>query len=241
MFGRIIFDKYGFWPLYHCLQEYYPIGIKFNNDQSDGYHTYPGMKKYSDALKPIQNKVDYDSVWLSFETRLSQLTGKPVVGTTMGQAPCFSAFLELTREAVGNLVRSREVHVYVSVLGPFYTVMGKDKVEIDLEEEKVVATNYVVASPKFIFREAFELAMKEVQRHFKGYRFVPFACHSSTIDAIQVPYNMEMKGCHVFNGLFNDDVDFSARIIGDPYFGFDDWIRDGYIDNGGWTSYPPGL
>ena len=45
----------------------------------------------------------------------------------------------------------------------------------------------------------------------------------------------------VFHALFNDQIDFTVwQKIGNADFKSEDWIKDGYIDDGvGWTIYPP--
>jgi hypothetical protein len=60
------------------------------------------------------------------------------------------------------------------------------------------------------------------------------------MEGLDLPFSNESVH-NVFNALFNNTFEFTKwTIIGDSYFKYDDWIKEGYVDQGGgWTIYPP--
>jgi hypothetical protein len=84
------------------------------------------------------------------------------------------------------------------------------------------------------------LLCDRIENRFKGYHFIPFELCKQTIEGLDVRYSDENLST-VFHALFNDHIDLDTwRTIGDNYYKSDDWIKEGYVDEGGgWTMYPP--
>ena len=234
-------DKFDFWEIYESIKRFYPIGIK--KDESKMYFSYPGIKAL-DALilENIHDNTNFTERWVNFTDGLQQQISKEIIGTTYGQGPSFSAYALLDTISLDKVIRTKELHFFVSLVGPFYTVIGRENITVNLDNYSHTSTAYLVVSPENGFADAFKLVCDKIKNRFKGFRFVPFELCRQAIDGLEVRYQSENPNS-VFQALFNDLVDLTIqRTIGNDYFGYEDWIRNDYVDlSGGWTSYAPKL
>jgi hypothetical protein len=232
--------KFDFWKIYEAIKRFYPIGVK--KDQSKMYFSYPGLKELEDiVVDNIHDDNNCEERWESFTKDIEKEIGKEIIGTTYGQAPSFSSYVLLDTVSIDNLTRTKELHFFVSLVGPFYTIVGQDNNTVKLEEyENYSSTSYLVVSPENEFANVFKILCDKIENRFNGFRFVPFEICQQTIDGLNVRYSDENLDT-VFHALFNDHIDMTnRRKIGNDYFKSEDWIKEGYIDTGGgWTIYPP--
>lgn len=235
-------DKFDFWKIYDAIKHFYPIGVK--KDESKMYFSYPGLKELEDmVVDSIHDDHHFLERWDNFTKAIEKEIGKEVIGTTYGQAPSFSSYVLLDTISVDNLTRTKELHFFVSLVGPFYTIIGQDNNTVKLEERKnYTSTSYLVVSPENEFEDTFNLLCDKIENRFKGFRFVPFELCKQTIDGLNVRYSDDHLNS-IFHALFNDHIDLTIwRKIGNDYYKSEDWIREGYVDTGGtWTAYPPTL
>jgi hypothetical protein len=231
-------DKFDFWKIYDSIKRFYPIGVK--KDESKMYYSYPGLKELEEIIVDnIHNDDHFIERWDSFTKEISIEIGKEVIGTTYGQAPSFSSFVLIDKSSVDNLIRTKELLFCVSLVGPFYTVIGQDNSTVQIDEHtNYRSTSYLVVSPENEFSEVFKLLCDKIEKRFKGFRFVPFELCRQTIEGLDVRYSDENLNT-VFHALFNKQIDLSIwRTIGHDYFKSEDWIKEGYTDNGsGWKMY----
>ena len=119
------FNKYDFFKIYESIKQYYPIGI--SNEAGDMFFSYSGFKELERILvENIHEEQNFFDRWKSFEQEIEQEIGKKVQGTTFGQIPSFSSFILLESFTVDNLTRTKELHFFVSLIGPYYTIIGRD-------------------------------------------------------------------------------------------------------------------
>jgi hypothetical protein len=233
-------DKFDFWKIYNAIKCFYPIGVKKN--ESKMYFSYPGLKELEDiVVDNIHDDNHFIERWANFTKDVEKEIGKEIIGTTYGQAPSFSSFVLLDTASVGNLTRTKELHFFVSLVGPFYTIIGQDNNTVKLAEHKNYrSTSYLVVSPENEFAHTFKLLCERIENRFKGFRFVPYEICQQTIDGLAVRYSDENLNS-VFHALFNNHVDLTVwRKIGNEYFKSEDWIKEDYVETGGgWTMYPP--
>jgi len=206
------------------------------------YFSYPGLKELEDiVVDNIHDDNNCTERWENFTKDIEKEIGKEIIGTTYGQAPSFSSYVLLDTVSIDNLTRTKELHFFVSLVGPFYTVVGQDNNTVRLEEYKNYrSTSYLVVSPENEFANVFKILCDKIENRFYGFRFVPFEICRQTIDGLDVRYSDENLNT-VFHALFNNQIDLTIwRKIGNDYFKSEDWIKEGYIDTGGgWTIYPP--
>lgn len=223
-------DKFDFWKIYDSIKQYYPIGI--NKHAENMFSAYPGLKTLENIIGDnIHNPNHLIERWGSFTTNIEKETGKEIVGTCYGQAPSFSSYLLLNKASMGNLTRTKELHFFVSLIGPFYSIIGQDANTVKLDEHKnYQSVSYLAVSPEQDFEDAFRLIAGQIENRFKGFRFVPFGICKQTIDGLSVPYadgNMQS----IFHALFNNLIDITIpRIIGNEYYKSEDWIKETYIN-----------
>jgi len=232
-------DKFDFWKIYDAIKRFYPIGIK--KDESKMYFSYPGLKELENIIVDnIHENKNFTERWESFTKEIENEIGKEIIGTTYGQTPSFSSYVLLATDSVDNLTRTKELHFFISLLGPFYTIIGRDGNTVRVHDKYYTSTNYLVVSPTNEFAEMFRSLIDKIEDRFKGYRFVPYEICTQVMEGLDLPFSHENVH-NVFNALFNNNFEFTKwTIIGDTYLKYDDWIKEGYIDQGGgWTIYPP--
>jgi hypothetical protein len=233
------YEEFDFWKVYDSIKRFYPIGIK--KDESRLYYSYAGLKELELIIVDnIHDDKHFEERWGSFTKEVATQIGKEVVGTTYGQAPSFSSFVLLEQTFLDNLTRTKQLHFFVSLVGPFYTIIGEDLSTVKIEEKHYRSTSYLVVSPEGEFADTFLFLCDRIEQRFKNYRFIPFELCRQTIDGLDVHYSDEHLN-KVFYALFNDHIELDIwRTIGDNYYKSGDWIKEGYVDEGGgWTSYPP--
>ena len=231
-------DKYEFWEIYECISHFYPIGV--SRDHSKLYNSYPGMKKLEFLLmENIHNAENFKSRWGEFYAVIENKIKKPVVGTTYSQTPSFSFFVKLEKNVLNDLTHRKIIHVFVSLLGPFYTIIGQDTIKIKAGDELCRSISHLTVSPLNEYTEIFNFLCEAIEKKFTHYRFVPFAICKQTINGLEI-YDSNEPINTIFNALFNSQIDLNARIVGNEYFKDNQWIKKDYVDNGPeWTLYAP--
>jgi len=232
-------EKFDFWSIYNAIVHFYPIGVK--KDESKLFFDYPGYKELEQIIvDEIHDNEKYNR-WEVFSEEISKVTNRQVIGTTYARVPSLSAYLELEKTILDDLTRTKELHFYVSLLGPFYTVFGQDRNTISIENGgSWFSTNYFVVSPEKEFAESFNILCEKIENRFEGYRFVPFYIYEQKLNDLFISYWNENAGGSVFHALFNNTIDFdNVQIVGQDFHKSDNWIKEGYVDSGArWISYP---
>jgi hypothetical protein len=248
-------EKYDFWPIYDSIVKHYPIGIR--KDETEMYLHYPGLKQLELLVVETihHTESDFSRRWRNLEETLEKQTDKMTIGTTYGQFPSFSSNLVIEKIPSGKLTWYKELCFTVSLLGPYYTVFGRDKTEIfqegkdpyypRLSNRFYYSTPILTVSPEEEYADVFRLLCGEIEDRFQGYRFVPYSLYRQRLQGLEVidPYvEPSEKRDKIFHALFHDQIDFNAQTVGIIYYKSNDWIKEGYQDNGGgWAIYPPGF
>ncbi|AEV99769.1 hypothetical protein A4D02_26220 [Niastella koreensis] len=232
-------DMFDFGKVFDSIKHFYPIGVKKNESRLD--FSYPGFKELeSIIIDNIHSVKHFEDRWSVFIREIEAEFNKETIGTTYGQAPSFSAFVLLEKSTFDNLTRTKEVHFFVSLVGPYYTIIGLDSNTVKIEEKNYRSTNYLVVSPENEFAQIFRLLCDKIETRFEGFRFIPIDLCRQVIDGLNVRYSAENLNT-VFHALFNDHIDLAVNsTIGNEYYKSEDWIKEGSVDiSGGWTAYPP--
>lgn len=233
-------QRFDFSSIEDAIRRFYPIGI--SRDEGAAYFQFSGVKDLERIVVENVHHVDrFNQNWVSFCNEIETEFKKPVISTTYGQAPSFSAYLLLESATHANLTRSKELHFFVSLLGPFYTVLGLDNNKVTLSDQQhFISTNYIVLSPENEFAEPFRVVCDLIESRFSSFRFVPSAICQQAIPGLWVRYSDSSTNT-VFNALFNDQVDDSIpRSIGNRTYKLEQWLKDGIEENGDeWTVYHP--
>jgi hypothetical protein len=230
-------SRFNFWPIYDCIKRFYPLGIK--KELNAFYNSYLGLQELKSIIEDnIHNTAHFNERWVKFNKVLEEKYEMTPIGTTYGQAPSFSSFIEIDRKQTENLTRVKKIHFIVSLLGDFYTVIGEDLSEIKFGDRTIYSTNYYIVSPIAEFTEYFTFLCSEIESHFLGYRFVPNAIYEQTIEGLHVNYTDDYPGV-IFTAIFNREFYLKRLILGDKYFKNETWGRSDVDRNDEWRIFPP--
>jgi hypothetical protein len=232
------YEKFDFWIIYERIIKFYPIGILRDNYKF--YETFPGRKEFVELLEEnIHNNRNFQKRWVSFDKEIKKQTQKKIIGTTYGQIPCFSSYIELEKKTKNGFKHFKEIHYFVSLLGNFYTIIGEDRNELTEGKNKFRTTNYLIASPENEYAEIFTLLSEQIELRFENYKFVPFNICAQKLIGLDVRDGLEKQDT-IFSAIFNNQISFNNRILGNQFYKSEDWIKEGYVDDGNhWTIYPP--
>ncbi|GAA4325294.1 hypothetical protein [Flaviaesturariibacter amylovorans] len=235
---RFAFDeeKFDLWPLYGVIKEHYPLGTFLDGPAPA---TAPESAKLEAAMAPLYNRRQYSKLLAEIMKNVRAAIKRRVYGTTYGYSPSISICAVLATQRTGNLTRTKELHMSVSLIGPYYTIVGFDHSVITWPEEKVAVTNCMVVSPFAEYEDGFRALMRAAESTYPGFRFVPYYIYCMEIAGLRVRMS---DGEHnkVYHALFHLYPDITAAPVGDKAFGLESWIRAGYADTGErWVSYPP--
>lgn len=231
-------DKFDFWKIYDSIKQFYPIGII--KKENDLFYSYPGLKELEAIIiDNIHNDSYFKTRWGDFDNEIQEKTGKPIIGTTYGHAPSFSSFIQLDISKFENVTRTKELHFFVSLIGPYYTIVGQETFSIEIGDRNFRSTNHLVVSPENEFAAMFELLCEKIESRFQHFRFVPFDVCRQTIPGLNVWYSDNSINA-IFNALFNDNIDLRTQVLGYDFYKAEDWIKDDWVKGGGeWLVYPP--
>lgn len=229
--------KFDYWPIYEAIKEYYLIGVE--NTDWEMYSNYPGFRRKTElSVQHIHQESDLNRSWNQFLDEIKQLAGLELVNTTLPYDSCLSGYILLDSKSIEGVSITRELHFYLSFLGPFYSVVGQDRYYERKPDLNIVKTTCLTVSPKFEYEELFCLLEKKIEERFIGYRFVPFRIGELSLKGLNVD-DSDGKNNKIFHALFTSLLDFSHYNVGDGFYKNEDWIRNGYVDDGQqWTASP---
>lgn len=214
--------KYDFAKISESIRHFYPISI---SKEDSSYFSYPGIIDLEKLIVDnIHNESNLKSRWAALMKEIQDQLQKPVIGTIYGQVPSFSAFTQLETSSLDNLTRTKELHFYVSLLGPFYTIIGQDNNIVKVGEKHFGTTNYLTVSPESEYTDAFKLVADKIENLFSGYRFVPYGIYHQKVEGLHLPYT-DAAADTIFHALFTDNTKLTAYVMGDWGYGYDQWIN----------------
>src|SRR5688572_2019692 len=121
-------EKFDFWKIYETIRHFYPIGVE--NSDAKFYRSYPGQIELDQLLSEKIHDQQHFQSWVSFTDNIAIHLQKEIIGTTNGQSPAYSSVVQLETNTTGNLTRNKEITFFVSILGPYYTIIGQDTNEV---------------------------------------------------------------------------------------------------------------
>ncbi len=219
--------------IYESIKNYYPIGI--DNQYPGIFFDYWGIKKLEEiVVAKVHNDRNFKTEWQNYWENVSKEIQLPIIGTTSGQAPSFSSYIQLKEEKGKTCDYYEELHFAVSFVGSFYTIIGQSKTVINHKEAEenhyYSAINRIIVSPDIESQKYFDLISEKIESKYKGYKFVPFNINCQFLDGLRVRYRDDKKN-RIYHALFNDCVQFSdyntndPLIMGDAYYRYEDWAR----------------
>lgn len=232
-------DKYDFWPAYEAISHYYPIGLLPNSPEASDpawqiYHQYKGQRAFGELIgENFSDQKVFQEKWSSIGADLGKKLKLRAEGTTYGEVPSYSFYLELASIEAGNHTVFQRLHVAISILGSFFTIWGSDGSMLKKEGKFYQATNVITVSPLDEYELIFPVAYQEIQARFPDYKFVHYGLYNQTIPGLEFrgySWPTGKKGL-IYHALFNFLLTGYEMIRGDKYFGSDHWIKNPHLPN----------
>lgn len=153
MIPKFSFDneQYNFWQIYESIKVYYPLGI--DNEYPGIFYDYWGIKKLEQIIiDKVHDGRNFNNEWTSYWNEVSNEIQLPIIGTTYGQEPSFSSYVQLKNEKTESCDYTEELHFAVSFVGPFYTIIGQSTTNVKHKEDDescyhYTAVNRITVSP----------------------------------------------------------------------------------------------
>ncbi|MEZ2442327.1 hypothetical protein AB6805_11425 [Chitinophaga sp. RCC_12] len=226
-------EKCDYWLVYETINHYYPIGILPNSPEAADpawqiYHQFKGQRALGKLIEVnfADGKV-YKDQWESIGTDLGKGLNLRSEGTTYGEVPSYSFYLELSNIEAGNHTVFKRIHVAISLLGPFFTIWGVDGSMLQLNRRFYQAINAITISPFEEYEQIFKEAYQKIKTRFPDYKFVPHDLCNMTIPGLEFrihSYPMAKKGL-IYHALFNYLLTGYEVTRGNRYFGSDYWMK----------------
>ncbi|WP_225000409.1 hypothetical protein [Cesiribacter sp. SM1] len=218
-------QKYDFWSVYEAIKKYYPIGIE--REYPGIFFEYDGIKELENiVVQRIHDETNYHLEWVSFCEVLSEEIKLPIIGTTYGQAPSFSAYILLDEEKNRVSNYYEELHFCVSLVGTFYTIIGQSTTVVkNLEQDRFyTSVNKIESSPSKTTAKYFQILKDRIESKYQEFKFIPYFISEQKIEGLRVRYRDESTN-RIFHALFNDHIKFESINIGDAYYGIEGWVK----------------
>lgn len=209
------------WDVFLTVSKFYPIGISHDNFELL-YESYPGLKYKREIIEEnIYNDNTHDKRWVSFCKHIETLTNQEIINTTSPLGSCYSGALQLKKTTSEELKRTKKLLFFVSLLGPFYTIIGVDDNVVSVDKYFYQSVNYLVVSPVREYQPFFLEIEKDIELRFPKYRFLPFAICKKIINGLSL--NQRENNCSVFDALFIQNFDLQTGFIGDEHYQINQW------------------
>lgn len=198
------------------IGKYYPVGT------SDYDPVYLDSVEYQRLQNLLSQKEDTDVAkkWKTLLRRLAavqeQVLAMEVISNHL--YPCFSMELLLSQEKTQTVTYARGIQLHLSLIGPFFTVLGSDLVFLNQVQRYLDPLIYI--SPLGIYQKWFPLLRTLVGEIYPEYVFLPHFQWEARVTGLSVMgavnyYNQEAS---VFQALFMPDNVGNYQRIGDDLY-----------------------
>jgi hypothetical protein len=189
--------------VYDEIVKYYPLGIK---DTDPRYVEYPGINLLQE-LSFKKNEQEPYKKWKTLIKSIKDENSKVLKATHESPLfdPSYSGKLLLSRKKESQDIYTREIHFHLSVIAPFYTVYGLDKVESSAGKyESELYEPIVYFSPSDIYEKWFPLIRNKIEHVYSNYQLMPFELLKIRVPSITVSGAKRQFGedTSVFQALF---------------------------------------
>ncbi|MEL7248754.1 MAG: hypothetical protein AAFO03_10055 [Bacteroidota bacterium] len=196
-------------------------------------------KADQDIINGLIEGNDRSRAWINYVDQLDQVFPDNQVKRETRLQPAMGVRITVQEQTLGELTAKKTLHLYQSLLGPFFTVFGVDEVHY------YNGTYYthqfdpiITAAPIEEYEQAFMQLWEHHQTHFPASHFMSFNLARFQHPGLQTSSTSHTGDNSWLEALFTsrDFGQYSFR--GDMLFGLDQWWD--MPKNGGWTAYPPG-
>lgn len=193
---------------------------------------------YQHIMKAIAEGFDQTRKWKASIEALKQHFPEVEIVLDIKQQPGVGAIMTLQRLKQSELTASKKLHIYHSLLGPFYTLFGVD--EAYYYNGRFYPMRFdpiITATPVEEYDVPFVEVLIHLQQAFPESFFLPFIIGRRPYPGLRTPWSPSEEDHSLLQALFvnHDYGQYSFR--GDLFFGLEEWSD--ITPRGGWTAHPP--
>lgn len=126
--------------------------------------------------------------------------------------PSLGGVFTLRREKVGKVVYRRRFKVYLSLIGNFYTMFGRDEIHVEAKDQPEGDNDLIFFDPVLypapydIYEQWFFLIRDTIAAAYPGYEFVPYRTLRYRLTDISTGYNgSEGAAPSLFQAMFSTE------------------------------------
>ncbi|MBL0743893.1 hypothetical protein [Chryseolinea lacunae] len=227
------YPDYNFQSIYDTIKAHFPIDDPEKYTE-ENIQSFPGLEKIAKAMN--DNFVDAKQYrqWSALNKLLKKEMKKKVESTFSLFNFCYSGAVVLEEIKNANFIKSKKLHFYISVLGPYFSICGIDSSTVmmpwdsSIENFPFEATHAVTISPAFEYETAFRSLEDKIRQRFPGYSFVPYDIGMCTLKGISFEndHSRDPRMTNtIYEGLYGQLAVHTAMPRGDGRYGFADWTR----------------
>jgi hypothetical protein len=237
------FYDYDFRAIYDTIKEHYPIEGGHKQYTRETLKTFDGYKKIDQLVdENFFKKKNYKERWTAFQKFLKKSMDRKIDNTHTLVNTCFSGSVMVDELVTPEYSKTKMLHYFISILGPYYSIYAMDRSEVKLpttmglsknEEPRIhsyYADHVATVSPVFEYELAFLQLQTKIKEWFPTYKFIPCDIGLSTIDGISAYVqtyggDIDAHSDSIYTGLFGPSVPPRCPLRGDKRFGFSEWIK----------------
>lgn len=210
--------------LYSSIKYYYPIIDEESGSTFDDEENKTDRRKNVISIS-LQNLNEY-KLWLNFLEDLTRNGIERLRNLNLKQQPSYNGEIIISSWLKNDVENSLSLLFSVSLLGPFYSIIGVENLKIPRNsEEEQYNTSFngqimAFASPTKLLNPSYEILKGRIEKNFKGYKHVPYNI-----------LNLKVKGLNssndtVYKAMFDGPFRFPNSVLGVKYYPWEDWKND---------------
>lgn len=215
--------KHDFRSVLRTIKEYYPIENPDGFDE-ESVRGFTGVERMEEIVyNNFYIQKNYRERWGGFRKFLKKGIKEHFRETMIAFYPCYSGVVTLKAEKFQEYTLRKEVHIYISLLGPYYTIVGVDRAEMESLDGAFSANMALTVSPFLEFGVAFLNLQEKISDYFPDFKFVPYRIGKRELKGISLVNQSHPKQDTVFSALFRPEDLYYSKVRGDERYGYDDW------------------
>ena len=205
--------------IYEDIIKHYPLGI---SPEDPLFNQYKGSALFEELsyskLKPrAYNK------WKSLVNELKNGSSDVLESDYESPLfyPCYTGILVLHNEKNSKVVYRRELVFHLSLLSPYFTIYGLDKVNVNSGTEMMKEFEPLLyLSPIDIYEPYFKLVRTQIEKMYLDYKYISHGILTKRVNALYVPGSKIKNGQYssVFQALFIPEDVTNYKSFGDMWY-----------------------
>jgi len=212
-----------FVEIYKTIKTHYPINTTSKNERTKELESF---KETNSIIRDsLQDKNTFKK-WSDYLVELKKYFPNQNISGNSSLQPGYGGIIEIKRNTqIQGVIISKELHVYKSLLGKYYTIFGVDEVKyFDGAFYYMRFDPIITISPLNEYKTSFDLLKKKMKETFPDYKFIPFMFGTLKVKGLSTIYSERENGDSTINeALFMNHDYGSYNYIGDLRYGYEDF------------------